>query len=81
MDKTGTQMQLNSGIAERIRDARIKKNMTQQRVADEIGVSYQAGSKWERGKSMPYISKLRELCGVLEISIDYLLSGEMTAKK
>lgn len=58
MDKTGTQMQLNSDIAKRIKDDRIKKNLTQLNLADEIGVSFQAVSNWERGKSMPYISKL-----------------------
>ena len=80
MDKTCTQMQLNRDVAKRIKNARIKKNMTQLNLADEIGVSYQAVSKWERGISMPYISKLHELCGILEISVDYLLSGDEAAK-
>lgn len=66
-------------VAKRIKDARIKKDLTQMNLADEMGVSYQAVSNWERGNSMPDISKLRELCGILDISIDYLLSGEMSA--
>ena len=66
-------------VAKRIKDARIKKNLTQMNLADEMSVSYQAVSNWERGNSMPDISKLRELCSILDISIDYLLSGEMSA--
>jgi len=37
-------------ISQRIRDARICKNMTQSNLADELDVSYQAVSNWERGK-------------------------------
>ena len=66
-------------VAKRIKDARIKKDLTQMNLADGMGVSYQAVSNWERGNSMPDISKLRELCGILDISIDYLLSGELSA--
>lgn len=66
-------------VAKRIKDARIKKNLTQMNLADEMGVSYQAVSNWERGNSMPDISKLRELCDILDISIDYLLSGKLSA--
>ena len=38
-------------IAGKIRQARIDKNMTQMALADEMGVSYQAVSNWERGVS------------------------------
>ena len=38
-------------IAKVIKEARIKKNMTQMQLADEMGVSYQAVSNWERGVS------------------------------
>lgn len=38
-------------VARAIREARISKNMTQMNLADEMGVSYQAVSNWERGVS------------------------------
>ena len=38
-------------VSQRIRDARISKNLTQSNLADELGVSYQAVSNWERGVS------------------------------
>ena len=68
-------------VAEEIRTARIAKNMTQVNLADQMGVSYQAVSNWERGNSMPDISKLSELCGILDISFEQLLGSEQQAQK
>ncbi len=44
------------------------KNFTQGQLADIMGVSHQAVSKWERGESMPDISKLPELAAALSVS-------------
>lgn len=63
-------------IAQRIKQARIDQNMTQLQLADAMGVSYQAVSNWERGNSMPDISKLADLCGVLKLSVSELLGAE-----
>lgn len=63
-------------VAKNIRKARTKKNMTQLNLADEMGVSYQAVSNWERGNSMPDISKIPELCEILEISFEELVGGK-----
>ena len=63
-------------IAKVIKQARIDKNMTQMNLADEMGVSYQAVSNWERGNSMPDISKLEDLCRVLDLTINQLLGME-----
>ena len=60
-------------VASSIKAARTKKNMTQMNLADEMGVSYQAVSNWERGNSMPDISKLPELCKILDISFEELV--------
>lgn len=51
-------------------------------LADAMGVSYQAVSNWERGNSMPDISKLEDLCDTLHISVAELLgmqAGETAA--
>lgn len=63
-------------IAKRIKRARIEKNMTQLQLADVMGVSYQAVSNWERGNSMPDISKLGDLCNVLALTVNELLGME-----
>ncbi len=66
-------------IAKRIREARIAQNMTQLALADAMEVSYQAVSNWERGNSLPDISKLEQLCQVLHLSLDDLLGTDNKA--
>ncbi|MBN2793929.1 MAG: helix-turn-helix transcriptional regulator [Clostridia bacterium] len=52
-------------------------------LADELGVSFQAVSNWERGNSMPDISKLPEIAECLNSTIDFILgnSNETQVKK
>lgn len=57
-------------------DMRKEKGMTQKQLADEIGVSDKAISKWENGRGMPDTSIMPDLCKVLEINVNELLSGE-----
>jgi transcriptional regulator with XRE-family HTH domain len=61
-------------IGKKIANMRKEKNITQMELADAMGVSYQAVSNWERGNSMPDISKLPELVELLGCSIDELLT-------
>lgn len=68
-------------VAKKIREARIARNLTQMNLADAMSVSYQAVSNWERGNSMPDISKLEDLCQILHLSPAELLgmdSGKAT---
>ena len=60
-------------VGKKIAELRKAKNMTQMELADAMGVSYQAVSNWERGNSMPDISKLPELAVIFGCSIDELL--------
>lgn len=55
--------------------ARLRKehHMTQMQLADTLGISFQAVSNWERGQSMPDISKLPELAELFGTTIDELL--------
>ena len=61
-------------IGRTIAGLRRERNMTQMQLADEMGVSFQAVSNWERGQSMPDISKLPELAELFGTTIDALLS-------
>ncbi len=63
---------VSSVLGVNIQDRRKKKGMTQEQLADEIGVTYQAISKWERGKSTPDIALLPELARVFGCHIDDL---------
>ncbi len=60
-------------IGRTIAHHRRELNMTQMQLADEMGVSFQAVSNWERGQSMPDISKLPELAELFSTTIDELL--------
>lgn len=60
-------------VGECIRIYRKEKNLTQSQLAELIGVSTQAISKWETGAGMPDIVQLVPLARVLEISTDKLL--------
>ena len=60
-------------IGQRIKDLRKKADLTQDRLAEYIGVSPQAVSKWEVGSASPDLSLIAPLCRVLGCSADELL--------
>ena len=55
---------------------RKEKKLTQKNLADKLGITDRAISKWENGKSLPDLSLLKPLCDTLDITINELLSGE-----
>lgn len=55
---------------------RKEKNMTQKELAEKLGVTDRAISKWENGRGMPEVSLMKPLCDELGISVNELLSGE-----
>ena len=59
-----------------IQEIRKEKELTQMSLADKLGVTDRAVSKWERGKSFPDVSMLRPLAEVLDVSVSELLDGE-----
>ena len=52
------------------------QNLTQEQLAEKIGVSNKTVSKWETGKSMPDYSVIELLCKVLHISVSELIAGK-----
>ena len=67
------QIKIGKFIAERRKDA----GLTQSELADKIGITNRAVSKWECGISMPDSSIMLELCDILGISVNELLCGEV----
>ena len=59
-----------------IAECRKKKNLTQMQLAEMLNITDKAVSKWERGITMPDTSLMLELCDILGISVNELLSGE-----
>ena len=60
-------------IGLKISQLRKSNNMTQMELADKMNISFQAVSNWERGNSMPDISKLPELAQLFGVTIDEIL--------
>ena len=50
--------------------------LTQAVLAEKLGITDRAVSKWETGRSLPDASLMLELCGILGISVNELLTGE-----
>ena len=63
-------------IGKFIASCRKEQGMTQAVLAEKLGISDRAVSKWETGKSMPDSGIMLELCGLLKINVNELLSGE-----
>ena len=66
-------LKIGAFIAER----RKEQNLTQLQLAEKLGITDRAVSKWENGKAMPDSSIMLELCATLKISVNDLLSGEI----
>ncbi len=59
-----------------IAQQRKTQNLTQMQLAEKLGITDRAISKWERGRAMPDPSIMLELCDILCINVNELLSGE-----
>ena len=63
-------------IGKFIAECRKNVGLTQAQLAEKLGITDKAISKWERGIAMPDTSIMLELCNILGISVNELLSGE-----
>ena len=59
-----------------LKHLRKEKGITQEKLSEELGVSGRTISRWETGRGMPDTSIMADLCKVLDISINELLSGQ-----
>lgn len=60
-------------ISEKILQLRKASNMTQEQLAEKMGVSRQSVSKWEGGQAVPELDKLLELGRIFNVTTDYLI--------
>lgn len=63
-------------IGKFIATCRKEKGITQSVLAEKLGISDRAVSKWETGKNMPDSGSMLELCSILGVSVNELLTGE-----
>ena len=68
-------------IGKFIAECRKNKNMTQQDLAEKLGVSDRTIGNWENGRNMPDLSLFKPLCSELNISLNDLMSGEVVNNK
>ena len=62
-------------VGVQISTLRKNKGLTQSELAERLGISFQAVSKWENGATLPEVSILVDLANVLETSVDHILNG------
>lgn len=65
--------------SDKIRKLRISKNLTQQQLAEQLLVSKQAISKWEKGKCAPDVTSIEMLASFFGVSADYLINDSVEA--
>ena len=71
----------NAKIGNLIYQLRKEKNMTQLQLAEKLGISDKAVSKWERGLGSPDLSIMPKLSEILGVDLEKLLTGEMPPNK
>lgn len=70
---------LDMNLGEKIFKLRKEKGLTQESLAEQLGTTRQAISKWENNQGFPEVEKLLQLSNIFEVSLDFLLKGEETA--
>lgn len=68
-------------IGKFIAELRKEKKLTQEQLAEQIGVTDKSISRWENGRNMPDLSLFKPLCKILGITINELLSGEKLSRQ
>ena len=66
-------------IGKFIAECRKKHGLTQMQLAEKLNITDRAVSKWENGRSLPDSSIMLELCSLLGITVNDLLSGEVVS--
>lgn len=72
---------LMEALNERIKRLRKEKGLTQNQLADQLGVTDKAVSKWEVGEANPDISLLVKMAQLFDVTVDYLLTGVSPEKE
>lgn len=63
-------------ISGRLQELRKRNGLSQEKLADALGVSRQAVSKWESGQTTPDLDKIIQLSSIFHVSTDYLILGK-----
>lgn len=69
-----------TAIGSYIARKRREQNLTQEQLAEQLGISNKTVSKWENGKCMPDYDIIQKLCDVLHVTLPELMDGEDVAQ-
>ena len=69
-------MSTHAAIGKRIRDVRRQRGLTQEELADAVGVSRSAVAQWETGRAGQVIGNLTRISEILDVSVEFLASGD-----
>lgn len=72
---------MNNKLADNLKKIRKDNNLSQEQLAESLGVSRQAISKWESGLAYPEMDKIIQLCNKFELNIDDLLNKDIREMK
>lgn len=68
-------------FGKRLRETRVARNFTQQRIADAVGIALRTYQCYEQGTREPSLNMLVHLADVLEVPTDYLLCRDLSLLK
>ncbi|MBE6130235.1 MAG: helix-turn-helix transcriptional regulator [Erysipelotrichaceae bacterium] len=68
-------------LGKRIKELRIENNLTQESLAEQLGVSFQAVSRWENDLTYPDITLLPILANMFDVTVDFLLDVDVMKKE
>lgn len=68
-------------FSKRLREVRMKRTLTQQKMADSLTISLNAYQKYEQGEREPPLSTLVKIADILDVSTDYLLCRDRFSVK
>ena len=72
---------MNNNLAENLKKIRKENNLSQEQLAEDLGVSRQAISKWESKSAYPEMDKIIALCDKFNLNIDDLLHKDIKEVK
>lgn len=72
---------MNSNFANNLKKIRKENNLSQEQLADQLGVSRQSVSKWEQSQSYPEMDKVFQICKIFNLNIDELLNQDIKEVK
>ena len=64
-------------LSENLKKIRKDNNLSQEQLAEKLGVSRQSVSKWENGEAYPEMDKVLQLCKMFNLNIDELLNQDI----